>query len=53
MSLLFSPDDLAAQRALRDAFDPLGRANPLKVFPTGASCGDVAGLTEIPEGVWV
>ena len=53
MSLLFSPDDLAAQRALRDAFDPLGRANPLKVFPTGASCGDVVGLTEIPEGVWV
>ena len=53
MPLLFSPNDLAAQQALRDAFDPHGTANPLKVLPTGASCGDVMSLPGIPEGVWV
>tara|TARA_B100001964_G_scaffold29513_1_gene30156 strand:- start:18559 stop:20013 length:1455 start_codon:yes stop_codon:yes gene_type:complete len=53
MPLLYSPDDLSAQRALRDAFDPVGHANPLKMFPTGSSCGDVMHLAEVPEGVWV
>lgn len=53
MPLLYSPDDLAAQGSLRAAFDPLGHANPFKVLPTGASCGDVMGLAEVPEGVWV
>ena len=53
MSLLFSEEDLAAQRVLRDAFDPDGVANPHKVLPSGSSCGDVQGLPEIPEGVWV
>ncbi len=53
MPLLFSREDLAAQAALRDAFDPEGLANPLKVLPTGASCGDITGLDVVPEGVWV
>jgi len=53
MSLQFSPEDLAAQDALRRAFDPDGIANPLKVLPTGASCGDVNALDIIPDGVWV
>ena len=33
MPLIFSPESLAAQCALRDAFDPERRANPGKVVP--------------------
>jgi glycolate oxidase len=50
MPLVFSPDDLDAQARLRDAFDPAGRANPLKVLPRGSRCGE---LQRIPEGAWV
>ena len=50
MAALFSADDLAAQACLRDAFDPDGVANPNKVLPAGARCGD---LQRVPEGAWV
>ncbi|MEX2625758.1 MAG: FAD-linked oxidase C-terminal domain-containing protein [Ilumatobacteraceae bacterium] len=50
MGLMFEPVDLAAQAALRDAFDPLAMANPHKVLPTGSSCGD---LQAVPEGTWI
>lgn len=53
MPLLFSPNDLRAQRTLRDAFDPQGISNPHKVLPTGASCGDLQGLPEMPDGAWI
>ena len=53
MSLQFTSNDLAAQEALRKAFDPDGIANPLKILPSGASCGDISALDVIPEGVWV
>lgn len=53
MALQFSPDDLDAQALLRAVFDPHGRANPGKVLPLGASCGDVMGLPEPPEGTWI
>jgi FAD/FMN-containing dehydrogenase len=33
MPQIFSPESLAAQCALRDAFDPERRANPGKVVP--------------------
>jgi len=33
MPLIYSPADLAAQRRLRQVFDPLGLANPGKVLP--------------------
>jgi len=33
MSLIYSPDDLAAQRKLKRLFDPAGLANPGKVLP--------------------
>ncbi|HBL09719.1 MAG TPA: FAD-binding oxidoreductase, partial [Acidimicrobiaceae bacterium] len=52
MPMLFTPDDLAAQLRLRRAFDTQGLANPLKILPTSASCGDVMGLGTVPEGVW-
>jgi glycolate oxidase len=50
MSLQFSPDDLDAQARLRDAFDPDGAANPLKVLPRGSRCGE---LQRVPEGAWI
>ena len=50
MPLVFGPDDLDAQARLRDAFDPSGRANPMKVLPSGSRCGE---LQRIPDGAWV
>jgi glycolate oxidase len=50
MPLMFSPVDLDAQAALRAAFDPRGLANPGKVLPSPASCGD---LQRVPEGAWI
>ncbi|HUQ23017.1 MAG TPA: FAD-linked oxidase C-terminal domain-containing protein [Gaiellaceae bacterium] len=43
MPLMFSEDDLAAMQRLRVAFDPLGLANPGKLFPTPRLCGEVPG----------
>ncbi len=50
MHLQFSADDLDAQARLRDAFDPDGVANPLKVLPRGSRCGE---LQRVPEGAWI
>jgi glycolate oxidase len=40
MSLMFDEASLDAQSMLRRAFDPHGLANPGKVLPTPAGCGD-------------
>ena len=53
MANLFSEEDLAAQKLLKDAFDPDGRANPFKVLPSGASCSEVNHLNQLPDGAWV
>ncbi|HEX5265426.1 MAG TPA: FAD-linked oxidase C-terminal domain-containing protein, partial [Acidimicrobiales bacterium] len=50
MPLLFGPADLAAQDALRSAFDPVRLFNPDKVLPSGSRCGD---LQSVPAGAWV
>jgi len=51
MGLVFTDADMAAQRCLRDAFDPEGRCNPDKVLPSGAAgCGELASL---PPGAWI
>ena len=50
MPLMFAPADLAAQDAMRRAFDPTGLANPDKVLPSAAGCGD---LQHVPEGAWI
>lgn len=52
MGLAFSAVDLEHQQRIRDTFDPLGLANPGKVLPTGASCGEVQHLRTVPDGVW-
>ena len=38
---MFSEDDLETMNLVRCAFDPHGRANPGKVFPTPRLCGEV------------
>jgi glycolate oxidase len=43
MPLMFGEDDLAAMQRLRRGFDPLGLANPGKIFPTPRLCGEVPG----------
>jgi len=50
MPLMFSQDDLDAQSLLRRAFDPMQIANPHKVLPSPAACGDVQ---HVPEGAWI
>lgn len=40
MGLMFDDASLAAQAMLRHAFDPIGLANPGKVLPSAAGCGD-------------
>jgi glycolate oxidase len=50
MPLMFSDADLAAQDALRAAFDPDRLANPGKVLPSPATCGDIQA---VPAGAWV
>jgi len=37
---MFSADDLATMQLVRRAFDPAALANPGKIFPTPASCGE-------------
>jgi glycolate dehydrogenase FAD-linked subunit len=43
MPLMFGEVDLESMQRLRRAFDPLGLANPGKVFPTPRLCGEVPG----------
>lgn len=50
MSMMFSETDLEAQAALRQAFDPMCLANPGKVLPSPATCGDIH---SVPEGAWI
>ena len=54
IGLLFSETDLAAMRRVRQVFDPDGRFNPAKLFPTPASCGEVRlEPAKIPGGLWI
>jgi glycolate oxidase len=50
MPLMFTEVDLAAQAALRRAFDPQLLSNPDKVLPRPAGCADIH---TAPEGAWV
>ena len=40
LSWMFSPADLATMQLVRQAFDPDGRANPGKIFPTPSGCAE-------------
>ena len=52
MGMLFSAHDMATQDLVREALDPDGFANPLKVLPSGSRCSDSFGQ-HVPEGAWV
>ena len=43
MPKMFSESDLAVMRRVRAAFDPAGRCNPDKIFPTPRLCGERPG----------
>ncbi|WP_165491768.1 FAD-binding oxidoreductase [Egibacter rhizosphaerae] len=49
---VYSEDDLAVQRAVRDAMDPSGLANPGKVLPSPQGCAEGTQRL-VPEGTWV
>ena len=54
IGLLFNQTDLEAMTRVRKAFDPDGRFNPAKLFPTPASCGEVRmEPAKIPAGLWI
>ena len=41
MPLLFTEDDLGAMERVKHVFNPEGRLNPAKMFPTTKSCGEL------------
>jgi glycolate oxidase len=54
IGLLFNEVDLEAMARVRRAFDPDGRFNPAKMFPTPISCGEVRlQPANIPAGLWI
>jgi len=54
IGLLFNEADLEAMARVRRVFDPDGRFNPAKLFPTPASCGEVRlQPAPIPAGLWI
>jgi glycolate oxidase len=54
IGLLFGAADLDAMRCVRQVFDPDGRFNPAKLFPTPISCGEVRlEPAKIPAGLWI
>jgi glycolate oxidase len=48
MDRLFSPEDLAVMRSIRDCFNPTGRCSPGKMLPTSAGCGNESVVKQKP-----
>ncbi len=54
IGLLFNEADLEAMTRIRKVFDPDGRFNPAKLFPTPVGCGEVRfHPANIPAGLWI
>jgi len=54
IGLLFSPADLDAMARVRRVFDPDGRFNPAKMFPTPITCAEMRRApAKIPAGLWI
>jgi glycolate oxidase len=51
MSFIFSPADLEFMQGLKRAFNPTGRCNPGKVFPTRKSCGEAGPVAYRPHPI--
>jgi glycolate oxidase len=54
IGLMFSAEDLQAMARVRRAFDPEGRFNPAKIFPTPITCAEMRRQpAKIPPGLWI
>ena len=54
IGLLFNEADLEAMARVRKVFDPDGRFNPAKLYPTPVSCGEIRRQpANIPAGLWI
>lgn len=54
IGLLFTDADLDAMARVRRAFDPDGRFNPAKMFPTPITCAEMRRQpAKIPAGLWI
>jgi glycolate oxidase len=52
--LMFSEVDLAAMAGVRKVFDPDGRFNPAKMFPTPITCAEMRRVpAKLPAGMWI
>ncbi|MBI3826397.1 MAG: FAD-binding protein [Candidatus Rokubacteria bacterium] len=51
MPFIFSPADLAFMQRLKDAFNPTGRCNPGKIFPTRKTCGEAGPVAYRPHPI--
>jgi glycolate oxidase len=51
MPFIFSAADLAFMQRLKDAFNPTGRCNPGKVFPTRKTCGEASPVAYRPHAI--
>jgi glycolate oxidase len=51
MPLIFSPADLDFMQRLKRAFNPTGRCNPGKMFPTRKSCGEAGPVAYRPHPI--
>jgi glycolate oxidase len=51
MPFIFSAADLAFMQRLKTAFNPDGRCNPGKVFPTRKSCGEAGSVAYRPHPI--
>ena len=51
MPFIFSAADLDVMQRLKDAFNPDGRCNPGKVFPTRKSCGEAGPVAYKPHAI--
>jgi glycolate oxidase len=50
MPLVFSEADLACMQRVKDAFNPTGRCNPGKIFPSRKACGE-SGIAHRPHPI--
>jgi glycolate oxidase len=51
MPFIFSAEDLAFMQRLKHAFNPDGRCNPGKVFPTHKTCGEAGPVAYRPHAI--
>ena len=56
MPFMFNDDDMEAMARLKPAFDTRDMLNPAKIFPTGASCNEIAfagAVARAGAGAWI